>query len=340
MLQRRVVNILPGSSLAGGVGTYVKFLVECLPDYEHIVMSDGVLSAGNGAQNIKVPGFTRVPSILSLIKILNLMIRDYRSDSVIIVHSTAGLLAGILLSIFRFQVISVIHGRASKYSGFLTRLVEKSAVKLSGCTVFMNKSDTVGLNIKCSKIVYNCLMKKIDNSRLYESELDDIPHRVVVVARHSPQKNISIIAETAKLNPDIFFFVYGDGPNFDDNSRSFAEIENLIFKKKEAAHKIYWHGALFVLPTYSEGFPLSAMEAASSQMPLILSDINELREIFSNYAQYFDNNDAHSLSELIQSFSNKPEAYTKWASRSNLLTQIYSKERFSTSWKKIIEEAL
>jgi len=266
--------------------------------------------------------------------------REHRSDSIIIVHSTAGLLLGIILTFLGVDVISVIHGRASNYTGHIVRMIEKLAVKYCHTTVFMNKQDFVGLRPKSARVVHNCLMKKFLPRARNELNVELKKVRAVIVARHSAQKNLSIIADVAKLNVSIPFYVYGDGPDFYKNRHKYKDIQNLFFQKEEKVENIYTDNTIFLLPTYSEGFPLSVMEAASGKLPLLLSDIPELKEIFSDNAQYFCNDDFKSLSSLIRTLVRDRHTFEYWSERSFRVTQIYTQERFLNSWKKIIEEPM
>jgi glycosyltransferase involved in cell wall biosynthesis len=334
----QIISVVPGPALNGGVGTYIEFFIQNLPEYSHCIISDGSVKFDVDACWIDISGFSRMPSIFSLAVVIRTVMKDFKKGDIVVVHSTAGLLIGIFLTFFGVNAIPIIHGRASKYSGILVRLIEKFAVRYCHKTVFMNRHDMIGLQPKSFKIIHNCVMKNIPSKQEIAREVEGNLLSVVIVARHSPQKNLSIIPEVAKLNVSIPFYIYGDGPDFCKNKDLYSDISNLYFQKEEAVENIYTDGNIFLLPTFSEGFPLAVMEAASRKLPILLSDIPELREIFTDKVQYFKNDDIEGLSTLIHNLANNRHTFESWSEKSLKITEIYTQDSFTQSWRNIIEE--
>ena len=63
---------------------------------------------------------------------------------------------------------------------------------------------------------------------------------------------------------------------------------------------LYGHCALFVLPSYHEGLPIAALEAASCSAPMVLSDIPANRDIGLDEASYFPAGAISRLAQMVE----------------------------------------
>jgi glycosyltransferase involved in cell wall biosynthesis len=90
----------------------------------------------------------------------------------------------------------------------------------------------------------------------------------------------------ASIRPEVVFVIVGpkDEAKGDAlDSRDIAEAEslgNIVFTGGRDDVEDLYHGFdLYVLPSYREGFPRSAMEAAASGVPVIATDIRGCRQV-------------------------------------------------------------
>jgi len=112
---------------------------------------------------------------------------------------------------------------------------------------------------------------------------------VLCVARLSPEKNVQILVEVTKylMSHGVQFVikVIGDGPER-------AHIEALIEENRLADHFVLLGGKttedvlaylrkaqVFILPSLSEGMGVSYLEAMSTMIPVIGTDINGIKEV-------------------------------------------------------------
>jgi glycosyltransferase involved in cell wall biosynthesis len=108
--------------------------------------------------------------------------------------------------------------------------------------------------------------------------------KIVTVANLVPVKNISLILEIAKDLPDTEFIIVGDGPEKDihHNTIEINNIENvklLGYKSPEEIKKIYDESDCFLLTSFAEGTPTSALEAMTSGLPIIASHAGGINNI-------------------------------------------------------------
>jgi glycosyltransferase involved in cell wall biosynthesis len=86
---------------------------------------------------------------------------------------------------------------------------------------------------------------------------------------------------------------------------------------------------VFALPSWSEGAPLAALEAAAAGAPLVLSDRSGEREYFGDFARYCDPADAESIrSAILESWNDRPDA-DRIAAQKAHVSQNYSWQEYA-----------
>jgi glycosyltransferase involved in cell wall biosynthesis len=102
----------------------------------------------------------------------------------------------------------------------------------------------------------------------------------------SPRKGIDLLINALVELPEYKLFIVGDG-------QSRRKLESLAIEKgvadrcyfaryKADAYRYLEHYNIFVLPSRSEGFPLSLLEASVYAIPTVSSDIPIIKEAFTN----------------------------------------------------------
>jgi glycosyltransferase involved in cell wall biosynthesis len=336
----KVVFLAPGNSEHGGVGTFIKQLADLLGGENVAVVTGATESTGRyrGIACRNVPGFDRLPGARALLQVMREL--ALRKGATLLCSGTAALLVAILVKTFlrtSMRTVVVFHGLASRYEEptWIIRVVEKLAARLSDQRVFLTKVDSRTLG-KGGHVIPNAIpVLPPDESTetlpvLQQTEL-------VVVARHSRQKNIAILFELAERLPQVKVRIYGGGEMFDASVARAANagLNNISLYRWAHKSDIYRSGAIFILPTFSEGFPLSILEAASRRLPLVLSDIAELREICGDDAQYFANHSAGALESVVRKLEDENE-YDAWAQRAYSLVSRYSYDNWSRAWRELL----
>ena len=144
------------------------------------------------------------------------------------------------------------------------------------------------------------------------------PHEIVILTvRRLVYKNgIDTLIEAAKIaikkNSNIIFLAVGTGPDFNEVK---AKIDQLgIGKNFKLAGFVsdenlpaYYNAAdFFVLPSSSgEGLPLVGLEALSSGLPLVATDVGGIKEVMiKGYGKLVPPRNPEAMAESIIEFSN------------------------------------
>jgi len=104
------------------------------------------------------------------------------------------------------------------------------------------------------------------------------------------------------------FIVVGSGPEKASLENLAQSNKNIIFTGKlNNTHEYYKSADYFISASFSEGLSLSVLEAMSSGLPVILSDIPGHRSIFKNvseYSYFFPAMDYNALNSCITKIEN------------------------------------
>lgn len=118
---------------------------------------------------------------------------------------------------------------------------------------------------------------------------DDERFRVVNIARHDPVKGIDLLLEAMALLPeDVILTQYGSGPQTAELAAQLGRLgvedrvhlEGALWTDR-AADRICDHD-VFVLPSRTEGVPVSVMEAMLAGVPVIATDVGGVTELVTD----------------------------------------------------------
>jgi glycosyltransferase involved in cell wall biosynthesis len=183
---------------------------------------------------------------------------------------------------------------------------------------------------------YSILHNYVDN-RFFEQD-DNVSHqngndgllRFVSVGTLKEQKNhIYLIESFAKLPSDKYQLdIIGSGPQETLLREKILELHtsnvHLRMSVRELQFELKKYD-FFVLASKYEGFGIAPIEAMALGIPLILSNIEVLREVSNEYALFFDIHESESLTKIIQSI---PDRITEIKSNS-VKGRAWAKEMFS-----------
>lgn len=163
---------------------------------------------------------------------------------------------------------------------------------------------------------------------------------VISVGQLHKGKGIFDFIKIAKENPDIKFIWVG-GFTFGKFMESYDKIkkvydnppENLTFTgivKREEVNILCNISDVFFMPSHYESFALVALEAAHTEKPLVLRDLDTYKDV------YFDNflkgkNNKEFIKE-IRMLKDDKKLYNEYVSKSKKIKSIYNDEAIYKKW--------
>ncbi|SMG23440.1 Glycosyltransferase involved in cell wall bisynthesis [Marivirga sericea] len=134
-----------------------------------------------------------------------------------------------------------------------------------------------------------------------------------VVAQLIRRKGIHQIIEILEYLENVKLLIIGDGPelsNLKNLATSKGVTEKILFLGFEQEPFSYYPLIdVYVCSSFSEGFPLSMLEAGQFKIPVIASDLEIFRELFPEEIIFFQLNSAESLVKAIEETRTKREYY-------------------------------
>ena len=124
--------------------------------------------------------------------------------------------------------------------------------------------------------------------------------QVVYVGRLSREKGVDVLAEAAGLLPrEVTLVIVGSGDEgLIRRALGLPNVRYVGYQPHEVALRYIRGSRALVLPSRQEGMPTAALEAMAMGVPVVASDIPELRELSENMV-FFRAGDPRALAEAI-----------------------------------------
>jgi glycosyltransferase involved in cell wall biosynthesis len=259
---------------------------------------------------------SRIENKFSISYLLGLIqfILKKKPDLVVSNSANGGFYGRIASFVTKTKIIYVSHGWSSIYNGgklkFVFNYIEKLLSYLTTSILCISEKDKIKaiqiLKISPSKL------KVIPNSILpitpyFHKPLADI----VTVCRLASPKRIDILIEAMALIPQFKLHIIGDGPLRLTLEKIIKDkkLQNVEFCGYRPNFQEFYQYKIFCLISDSEGMPMSAIEAMSCGLPLILSNIGGCSEVIENNGLLVDNT-AISISDSIKEVTENYENFS------------------------------
>ena len=241
---------------------------------------------------------------------LNKFIRNNDIDLIVSSSANAGIYSRLIKLLNKeIKVIYVSHGWSSIYNGgklaFLYIFIEKQLSKISDSILCISKKDfenakaIIKINENKLKWITNKIYPIKDQKTL---KIQNERIKLLTVARLESPKRVDLLIEATKGLNNIELYIVGDG-----SQRNYLESikhENVIFYGDIDGFNDFKNYDIFVLISDSEGLPLSALEAMSSELPIILSDVGGCFELIDENGILVKNNINEIKNAIINTISN------------------------------------
>lgn len=233
---------------------------------------------------------------------------------------------------YNHKHIYVSHGWSCIYNGgklsFIFCNIERLFSLITDTILCVsNKDYNNAINkLKISKRKLLTIQNKI--SPMPEKKLINQKLKVLFVGRLAPPKRADLFIDTAEYFPNIDFYVVGSGPLKTSLIKQQENIANITMLGEISNFRDYNDFDIFVLCSESEGLPMSALEAGSAGLPLLLSSVGGCGELIYQTGTnanglLFDNN-LSSLKENLAKIINNYNEYYQAAQNSKELFDISS----------------
>jgi glycosyltransferase involved in cell wall biosynthesis len=169
----------------------------------------------------------------------------------------------------------------------------------------------------------------------------DVKKKYKVIGAHcllTKRKGISQVVKSLQYLKDYCLVIIGDGKEMEALIKLSADL-NLIdrcfflgYKTNAVEYLKYFD--IYVMASYSEGFPLGLLEAGLNKLPVVCSNIPIFRELFSvKEVCFFELDNTDSLSEAIKLCYKDKEGFS--SSIFHLIDEKYSVNRMSDNYLKL-----
>lgn len=291
----------------GGAQKWTKEQIEiCSEDFICYLATDedGWLSQNVKVKNKFLNSLIHKRFSFSYLLELNKFIRNNEINLIISSSANAGIYSRLIkLLNKKIKVIYASHGWSSIYNGgklaFLYTFIEKQLSKISDSILCISKKDfenakkIIGINEHKLKWITNKTYP-IKNIEVTDTQNTNI--KLLTVARLEAPKRIDLLIEATKDFDNVELHIVGDG-----SQRNYLESikhKNVIFHGEINSFNNFKNYDIFCLISDSEGLPLSALEAMSSALPLILSDVGGCFELIDGNG-FLVENDSEKIKEAI-----------------------------------------
>lgn len=153
------------------------------------------------------------------------------------------------------------------------RLICKKAAKVFALNTA--SLETALMNTDEAVYIPNFAVEIYDENKKISERLK----KIIFVGRVTRQKGIIELFEAANSLPDVEFLIVGPA---DDPDIVFPEKSNIVVlgkKEHNEAIELMKQSDALILPSYSEGFPLSVLEAMSCGLPVIATNVGSISDM-------------------------------------------------------------
>lgn len=320
-------------SEVGGAQTWVRDQTSLFKhDFKQIIITnrEGWLSENNDADKIYfVKEIESKFSIIALFKIVKILIKE-QADTVISSSANAGLYARLSKLFYKHRSIYVSHGWSCIYNGGkLKRIfigVERLLSYLSDVILCVSDKDAdnakniIGIFDKKIKIIRNSVYPQKEKPFKNKSVL-----KLLFVGRLAHPKRLDLLIDAVDKIDNVSLTIVGDGPN----RNTYKKSDKVEFIGEVKNFNEFYKYDVFTLISNSEGLPMSALEAASAGLPLLLSHVGGCSELIKNNGLLVDNT-IESIINSINDIKYKYDDYQTGAQEiKNTFNLNYYKNEYS-----------
>lgn len=266
--------------------------------------------------------------------------------------------------ISRIPVVSTIHGWTSiKILSRMTayEVVDAIALKrLNGVVVVSKAMQNYYLikafNIK-SRIINNGLPELQFQNSIFEkmfphlAKLCEKQFRILSIGRLSPEKGYDVLIHSVRIlvqrKVEAGLVVVGDGTEMDRLKRIAARLDVAdrihFVGYVENAYRFMKSFDAFILPSFTEGLPITVLEAMQAEIPIIATAVGEVPDLLEQgtYGELIQPGNAEIMASGLETvYRNKDEAKKKACGARMKAFDNYGTERMAKQYLELYRDVL
>ncbi|MEP6627704.1 MAG: glycosyltransferase family 4 protein [Ginsengibacter sp.] len=193
-------------------------------------------------------------------------------------------------------------------------------------------------------VLHTFVNEKLFTNKVAEKR-DTKKFKLISVGALREGKNYAYLLQALKTGnyKNIEVHIFGSGPLHDSLTKEIKESNLPVLLKGQVNNieTVLGDYDLFIMPSRFEGFSLSVLEAMSTRLPLLLSDIPSFKEQCGDCATYFDLSETLDFNQKLNYLIEHPEERFEKASRGfERVTHNFTLARHMTDLKEIYFNAL
>ncbi|NIF57278.1 glycosyltransferase family 4 protein [Enterobacter sp. Ap-916] len=275
----------------------------------HLITSEHgwLTEQGNFDKVFILPELKKHFSFLGYIRLLK-YIRKEKISVMIASSANAGIFSRMAKLFVRFKCIYVSHGWSCIYNGGTLKSlfikIEKYLSVLTDAVWCVSKSDSdkardiIGINENKIINLTNSVPKM--QSRIKQSN----EKKIIFVGRLTHPKRPDLLLSVVAKHPDIKLDVAGAGDRLAALAAKYEKFNNIKFLGEVKNFSNYSEYDVFALISDSEGLPMSALEAHTAGLPLLLSDVGGCYEVIKKNGLLVSNNEKDIEEKLLEILNN------------------------------------
>lgn len=162
------------------------------------------------------------------------------------------------------------------------------------------------------------------------------------------RKGVVDFVEVAKMLPDIKF-IWAGGFSFGAITDGHKELEQIMKNPpknvnflgiipRDDMNDLFNAGDLLFVPSYNELFPMTILEACSTDTPILLRNLELYEDILFKKYLCADNN--KEFVKLIKLYKDNKKVYNEQVENAKYISNFYSKDNIYKMWKEFYTSIL
>lgn len=189
-------------------------------------------------------------------------------------------------------------------------------------------------------LVETCTVTPLTRTTLTGSESDDLI--VVMVGAFTEQKDQSTIIRAIAQVPGLQLVLVGDGPLRADSekvAREFSVQDRVRFLGwRSDVPRILAAADIYVQSSHWEGFGIAALEAMAAGLPVVVSNVDGLREVVGRSGLLFEPGNAEQLAALLRKLAADSALRTRLGQEARVRSKRFAIESTAERYVKLYEE--